>query len=372
MHAIKWLRGIGLPPQPTSVQRLVVVTSAHQASRPTLTTEPPITRPNKIVSAGDANMTDGWRRFIGHSIYRHLIATAAAMDLDALAYIPYNHHSLPAMYTGLQSQSTYSTYASLYNAFELYWLCAVPLLMLGIPLCLSFIPVDAALRTVLKPSLASVILPPPSTSSSASPTSSINPSWVIPRHMAVVMDGNRRYGRSKYGVPMRGHHDGSQRLVDFLSWAMSAGVQILTVYAFSTENWKRDAAEVNALMGIFDSFMMDIIPEALARNIRVRVLVSDATHLPQHVQIAIKVASGELNVDDVTEDIVSQHLLTRNLPDPEVLVRTSGELRVSNFLMYQIAYAELIFVDKLWPALTHDDFIGILAEYNRRQRRFGK
>ncbi|RHZ10449.1 hypothetical protein DYB26_006914 [Aphanomyces astaci] len=89
-------------------------------------------------------------------------------------------------------------------------------------------------------------------------------------------------------------------------------------------------------------------------------------------QIAIKVASGELNVDDVTEDIVSQHLLTRNLPDPEVLVRTSGELRVSNFLMYQIAYAELIFVDKLWPALTHDDFIGILAEYNRRQRRFGK
>ncbi|RHZ18213.1 hypothetical protein DYB31_003844 [Aphanomyces astaci] len=342
------------------------------------------------------------------------------MDLDALAYIPYNHHSLPAMYTGLQSQSTYSTYASLYNAFELYWLCAVPLLMLGIPLCLSFIPVDAALRTVLKPSLASVILPPPSTSSSASPTSSINPSWVIPRHMAVVMDGNRRYGRSKYGVPMRGHHDGSQRLVDFLSWAMSAGVQILTVYAFSTENWKRDAAEVNALMGIFDSFMMDIIPEALARNIRVRVLVSDATHLPQHVQvsiqeieaatqhcsaftlnicaritseicaacvcsygsrneitmacrqIAIKVASGELNVDDVTEDIVSQHLLTRNLPDPEVLVRTSGELRVSNFLMYQIAYAELIFVDKLWPALTHDDFIGILAEYNRRQRRFGK
>ncbi|RHY91210.1 hypothetical protein DYB37_003720, partial [Aphanomyces astaci] len=348
--------------------------------------------------------TNNRRRFIGHSIYRHLIATSAAMDLDALAYIPYNHHSLPAMYTGLQSQSTYSTYASLYNAFELYWLCAVPLLMLGIPLCLSFIPVDAALRTVLKPSLASVILPPPSpsTSSSASPTSSINPSWIIPRHMAVVMDGNRRYGRSKYGVPMRGHHDGSQRLVDFLSWAMSAGVQILTVYAFSTENWKRDAAEVNALMGIFDSFMMDIIPEALARNIRVRVLVSDATHLPQHVQrismritseicaacvcsygsrneitmacrqIAIKVASGELNVDDVTEDIVSQHLLTRNLPDPEVLVRTSGELRVSNFLMYQIAYAELIFVDKLWPALTHDDFIGILAEYNRRQRRFGK
>ncbi|RHZ34493.1 hypothetical protein DYB31_012808 [Aphanomyces astaci] len=178
MHAIKWLRGIGLPLQSTSVQRLVVVTSAHQASRPTLTTEPPITRPNKIVSAGDANMTDGCRedsigdsvhsfsdsqkkglheclcrptrrRFIGHSIYRHLIATAAAMDLDALAYIPYNHHSLPAMYTGLQSQSTYSTYASLYNAFELYWLCAVPLLMLGIPLCLSFIPVDAALRTVL-------------------------------------------------------------------------------------------------------------------------------------------------------------------------------------------------------------------------------
>ncbi|ETW06481.1 di-trans,poly-cis-decaprenylcistransferase [Aphanomyces invadans] len=333
---------------------------------------------------------------------------AVAMDMDSL-YIPHHHHSLPAMYTGLQSQSTYSTYASLYSALELYWLCAVPLVMLVMPLCLSCIPIDAALRTVLKPSLVSAVLhPSTSPSATSSPCSTINPSWVIPKHMAVVMDGNRRYGRTKYGIPVRGHQEGSQRLVDFLTWAMSAGVEILTVYAFSTENWKRDAAEVKALMGIFDTFMQDIIPEALARNIRVCVLVSDATHLPKYIQasirdieaatkhcsaftlnicasygsrneiavacreIAVKVAAGEMDANQVTEKVVSDHLLTRGLPDPEVLVRTSGELRVSNFLMFQIAYAELIFVDKMWPALTHDDFVGILGEFNRRQRRFGK
>ncbi|RHY29178.1 hypothetical protein DYB32_005369 [Aphanomyces invadans] len=187
--------------------------------------------------------------------------------------------------------------------------------------------------------------------------------------MAVVMDGNRRYGRTKYGIPVRGHQEGSQRLVDFLTWAMSAGVEILTVYAFSTENWKRDAAEVKALMGIFDTFMQDIIPEALARNIRVCVLVSDATHLPKYIQASIRdIEAATKHCSAFTLNICARTSTRLS----KVLVRTSGELRVSNFLMFQIAYAELIFVDKMWPALTHDDFVGILGEFNRRQRRFGK
>ncbi|KAF0688474.1 Aste57867_19914 [Aphanomyces stellatus] len=315
------------------------------------------------------------------------------MELETL-YIPYSHTG-PSMYSGLQS--SYSSYNSLYNAFEVYWLCVLPLLVLGIPICL--IPMELALRFFLTPSLAA---------SPAPSATALNPAWIIPKHMAVVMDGNRRHGRMKYGIPVKGHHEGSQRLVDFLKWCMHAGVDILTVYAFSTENWNREAAEVDALMGIFDSFMKDIIPEALARDIRVCVLVSDGTRLPAHVKdsiraieastahctsftlnicasygsrneivgacqrIATQVAAGTLAVEDISDDVFSRHLLTRGVPDPDVLVRTSGELRLSNFLMFQIAYSELIFLDKMWPALTHDDFVGILDEFNRRKRRFGK
>ncbi|CAK4636778.1 hypothetical protein AeMF1_009282 [Aphanomyces euteiches] len=319
------------------------------------------------------------------------------MELDVL-YIPYSH-SLPAsVYSGLQTHS-YSSYNAIYNAFELYWLCILPLLVVGIPICLSCIPVELALRSILKPRL---------TSPTASPAKQLNPAWTIPKHVAVIMDGNRRYGRTKYGIPVKGHHEGSQRVVDFLTWCMEAGVQVLTLYAFSTENWNRDAAEVNALMGIFETFMNDIIPEALTRDIRVCVLASDSARLPVHVKesiqkievatkncssftlnicasygsrneivnacrgIATQVASGAIHAEEINEDTISRYLLTRNVPDPDVLVRTSGELRLSNFLMYQCAYSELIFLDKMWPAVTRDDFVGILDEFNRRKRRFGK
>ncbi len=222
------------------------------------------------------------------------------------------------------------------------------------------------------------------------------------------MDGNRRYGRSKYGVPLKGHHDGSQKLVDFISWSIAAGVQVLTVYAFSTENWNRDQVEIDALMSIFQTFMHQIVPEALKLDIRVCVLASDAARLPHHVRksmhdveeatkhctnftlnicasygsrdeivracqsIAEQVALGHLQPSEVTDKVFSKHLVTGHVSDPDVLIRTSGELRLSNFLLFQVAYAEMIFLEKNWPELTYKDFLGIIQEYNRRKRRFGK
>ncbi|KAE8881050.1 hypothetical protein PF005_g13948 [Phytophthora fragariae] len=230
----------------------------------------------------------------------------------------------------------------------------------------------------------------------------------IPRHIAVIMDGNRRYGKNKYGAGVRGHSDGSRTLVNFTDWCIDAGVKALTVFAFSTENWNREQSEVDALMNLFNQFMHEIVPEALKREVRVRVLVSDGRKLPAYIveaieeieaktqhctrfslnlcvsygardeivgackKIAKEVANGETSVEEINEELLSQRMLTAGLPDPDVLIRTSGELRISNFLLYQIAYSELIFMDKMWPEVTQDDLQGIIVEFNRRKRRFGK
>ncbi|KAJ0402616.1 hypothetical protein P43SY_007972 [Pythium insidiosum] len=263
---------------------------------------------------------------------------------------------------------------SLHNGFEIWWLA-------GMPIMLVF------LLTLLSLSMVAG----------------------IPRHIAVIMDGNRRYGKSKYGAGVRGHSDGSKTLVAFTDWCIEAGIQALTVFAFSTENWNRDPAEVDALMGLFRDFMHQIVPEALKRNIRVRVLVSDGRKFPSFIvkaiediesktkhcdgfdlnicvsygardeiayacrKIATKVANGEAVPEDIDEQFVGDHLLTAGLSDPDVLVRTSGELRISNFLLFQIAYSELIFLDKNWPEVTREDLHEhIILEFNRRKRRFGK
>ncbi|POM80833.1 Transcriptional adapter 2-alpha, partial [Phytophthora palmivora] len=197
----------------------------------------------------------------------------------------------------------------------------------------------------------------------------------IPRHIAVIMDGNRRYGKNN---------------------------KALTVFAFSTENWNREQSEVDALMTLFNQFMYEIVPEALKRDIRVRVLVSDGRKLPAYIveaieeietktqhckkfslnlcvsygardeivgackKIATEVANGETSVEDINEELLSQRMLTAGLPDPDILIRTSGELRISNFLLFQIAYSELIFMNKMWPEVTKDDVQGIIVEFNRR------
>ncbi|OWY97008.1 Di-trans,poly-cis-decaprenylcistransferase [Phytophthora megakarya] len=238
----------------------------------------------------------------------------------------------------------------------------------------------------------------------------------IPRHIAVIMDGNRRYGKNKYGAGVKGHSDGSRTLVNFTDWCIDAGIKALTVFAFSTENWNREQSEVDALMNLFNQFMLEIVPEALKRDVRVRVLVSDGRKLPAYIvedieeieaktqqcnkfslnlcvryavicciaygardeivgackKIATEVANGVTSVEDINEDLLSQRMLTAGLPDPDILIRTSGELRISNFLLFQIAYSELIFMNKMWPEVTKDDVQAIIDEFNRRKRRFGK
>ncbi|KAL0592674.1 hypothetical protein ABG067_000239 [Albugo candida] len=230
----------------------------------------------------------------------------------------------------------------------------------------------------------------------------------IPKHLAVIMDGNRRFGKAKYGLSVRGHADGSKTLVSFIDWCIEYGVEILTVYAFSSENWSRPQDEIDTLLALFDQFMHEIIPRAIQKDIRIRVHVTNSTKLPKHVvtaiqdtekttaecqtlqlnicasygareelvcafkQIGEKIESGCMRAADIDETVVSNHLLTRDSPDPDVLLRTSGEHRISNFLLYQIAYTELIFADKLWPEFQKQDFQALLHEYSRRQRRYGK
>lgn len=227
------------------------------------------------------------------------------------------------------------------------------------------------------------------------------------RHVAIIMDGNRRYGRARYQDALKGHWDGGQTLVDTVRWCMESGVEILTVYAFSTENWKREEKEIDVLMTIFCKYAERCEQEAMEKNIRIRVFCTDKSRLPKGViaavdkmehntrensgfslhlcvsygsrsdiasatrTIAEKVASGKLKPENIDEQTVSNHLVTRDVPDPDVLIRTSGEYRLSNYLLYELAYAELFFLPKFWPELTKADLVEVLDKFDARNRRFG-
>ena len=231
----------------------------------------------------------------------------------------------------------------------------------------------------------------------------------VPRHIAVIMDGNRRYGESKYGHATRGHWDGSKTLIEFSKWCISEGVQVLTVYAFSTENWDRDPHEISALMSIFRKYCDELRLEAIQWGIRIRVLVTESERIPIDVRagldrmvletcqsdkfsmniclsyggrgeianacksIAEDVRSGELDVDAVNEGEVQKRLLTRHCCDPDVVIRTSGEERLSNFLLWQVAYSEFFFLKKNWPELQKDDLLEVIRTFARgRKRRYGR
>lgn len=238
----------------------------------------------------------------------------------------------------------------------------------------------------------------------------------VPKHIGVIMDGNRRFGRQKHSDPLQGHWAGGQTLVDFIQWSMEDGVEIVTVYAFSSENWKRDPHEINTLMTIFAKYADTFKTEALSRNVRVKVLSTDFSRLSHQVQQSVReleAATEKCNgflfniclsyggradivsacqslvrdsmdrnsdscsfgVGDVaaliTEENISRNLSTREIPDPEIMIRTSGEYRLSNFLLWQLAYTELFFIDKFWPELTQDDLRHVLFQFQDRQRRFG-
>jgi undecaprenyl diphosphate synthase len=228
----------------------------------------------------------------------------------------------------------------------------------------------------------------------------------LPRHVAVIMDGNGRWAKQR-GLPrIEGHRQGAESARTIIRTAGELGVKYLTLYAFSAENWNRPKDEVDALMKYLIHYLKTETPELNKNNVRLEV-IGQIYRLPENVQeplkksiatlsknsgltlvmalsygsrieivdavrrIAEKARDGKLEPADITEEVISQHLWTRNIPDPDLLIRTSGEMRVSNFLLWQISYAELVITSTLWPDFRKPQFFAALEEYARRHRRFG-
>lgn len=227
----------------------------------------------------------------------------------------------------------------------------------------------------------------------------------IPRHIAIIMDGNGRWAMERGKQRSYGHQAGVDTVRKITSECTRLGVKFLTLYTFSTENWSRPADEVAALMGLVLSSLEDEI--FMKNNVRFRV-IGDMDRLPADVraklqetmdhtrgntamtmvvalsysskweitravkEIASDVKDGKISVDEISEDMISSHLQTNFMPDPELLIRTGGELRISNYLLWQIAYSELFFCDTYWPDFDEECLHKAIASYQNRQRRFGK
>ena len=227
----------------------------------------------------------------------------------------------------------------------------------------------------------------------------------IPQHIAIIMDGNGRWATERGKPRSYGHQAGVETVRRITSECTRLGVKYLTLYTFSTENWNRPETEIAALMGLVLSSLEDEI--FMKNNVRFKV-IGDIERLPAEVQrklqetidhtanntamtmvvalsysarweitkamkdIAQKALDGQLSVGDITEDTVSQSLTTASIPDPDLLIRTGGELRISNYLLWQIAYSELYFCDTFWPDFNEADLHKASADYQHRQRRFGK
>lgn len=228
----------------------------------------------------------------------------------------------------------------------------------------------------------------------------------MPKHIAIIMDGNRRWAREKGLDPKQGHREGAKTLEKIVRYANEIGLEYITVYAFSTENWKRSEDEVGALMILLQKYLDDYSKRADTENIKVKVL-GDITRLSEGMQksikkcmertknntgvvfnialnygsrneivsavknIAYEVKNGNINVEDITEDTISNNLYTAGEPDPDLLIRTSGELRLSNFLLWQLAYTEFLFVDKHWPDFSEEDIDMAIEVFQKRNRKFG-
>lgn len=227
----------------------------------------------------------------------------------------------------------------------------------------------------------------------------------IPRHIAIIMDGNGRWATERGKQRSYGHQAGVEAVRKITSECTRLGVEYLTLYTFSTENWNRPADEVAALMGLVLTSLEDEI--FMKNNVRFRV-IGDIGRLPAEVQeklhetmehtkdnsamtmvvalsysskweitravrdIAVEAKAGKINVDDIDEDTVARHMQTAFMPDPDLLIRTGGEVRISNYLLWQIAYAELYFCDTYWPDFDEACLHKAIASYQSRQRRFGK
>lgn len=229
----------------------------------------------------------------------------------------------------------------------------------------------------------------------------------LPQHVAVIMDGNGRWAKLHGKERLFGHYNGVESVRAVLETSVKLGIKYLTLYTFSTENWNRPKAEVDGLMELLVENIVKETPTFHKHNIRFTT-IGNNSQLPEKAQlklnecieetasntgltlvlalsyssrweitdavkrIARKVQDGELKLDDINDQVVSDNLTTAGIPDPELLIRTSGELRLSNYLLWQLAYTELYFTDTLWPDFREENFYEAIVDYQKRERRFGK
>lgn len=229
---------------------------------------------------------------------------------------------------------------------------------------------------------------------------------VIPQHIAIILDGNGRWAKKRLMPRNYGHAQGSRNVEKMCEEAWNLGVKYLTVYAFSTENWKRPKKEINALMKLLGDYLKDCIERTSKNNMRVRV-IGEKTRLDASIRHSIEeleevssvntglnftialnygsrdemirairragedMAAGHLAPSELTEEIFESYLDTAGIPDPDLMIRTSGEQRLSNYLLWQLAYAEFYFTDVLWPDFDREELIKAIEYYNQRERRYG-
>lgn len=228
----------------------------------------------------------------------------------------------------------------------------------------------------------------------------------IPSHIAIIMDGNGRWAKKRSMPRIKGHHEGMNTVKRITRYANKLGVNVLTLYAFSTENWKRPKNEVEFLMNLPQQFLNAFLPELMELNIRVQ-MIGDFDALPSHTKkalqsamdatanntglilnfamnygsrdeivravkaIATKVQQGDIAIDTISEEMIAQNLYTSQLAEPDLLIRTSGEVRLSNFMLWQLAYTEFCFTDVLWPDFDEACLLEAVQVYQKRNRRYG-
>lgn len=228
----------------------------------------------------------------------------------------------------------------------------------------------------------------------------------VPRHVAIIMDGNGRWAKQRLMNRVRGHEKGAETVRTIVTASREIGIAFLTLYAFSTENWQRSAAEVAALMKLLKNFLVTERDLMMRHDIRLNT-IGEVERLPEDVRatlsetlsltagnrsmvltlalsygaraeivrmvrtVATDVLEGRISPASIDEKLVSQGLYTRDMPDPDLLIRTSGEMRISNFLLWQIAYSELAITKTLWPDFSREEYLAILQDYQHRERRFG-
>ena len=228
----------------------------------------------------------------------------------------------------------------------------------------------------------------------------------VPEHIAIIMDGNRRWAREKKLPVKLGHKTGADTLEKITKYANKIGIKYLTVYAFSTENWNRSEDELNALMLLLQNYIEDFSKRADLENIRINV-IGDLERLSEKLQSSIKncvertvgntgltlniafnyggraemikatkeiaqdLKDGKISLGDITEELVDSHLYTAGMPEPDLMIRTSGEIRTSGFLLWQMSYTEFLFMDKFWPDFSEEDLDFAIQEYQCRNRKFG-